>query len=61
MRVTHAHPLHPAVLAFVSFGIVLVRVRVRAPEWASSDFFFRSADAGALGAVEHGGGETMVR
>ncbi len=28
MRVTHAHPLNPAALAFVPFGIVLVRVRV---------------------------------
>ena len=27
-RATHAHPLHPAALAFVSYGIVLVRVRV---------------------------------
>ena len=26
---TRAHPLHPAALAFVSYGIVLVRVRVR--------------------------------
>ncbi len=31
MRVTHAHPLHPAAQAFVPFGIVLVRVRVRPP------------------------------
>jgi hypothetical protein len=29
MRVTHAHPLKPAALAFVPFVIVLVRVRVR--------------------------------
>ena len=29
IRVAHAHPLHPAELAFVSYGIVLVRVRVR--------------------------------
>jgi len=29
MHVTHARPLHPAALAFVPFGIVLVRVRVR--------------------------------
>ena len=29
MRVTHAHPLNPAALAFVPFGIVLVRVQVR--------------------------------
>ena len=28
MRVTHAHPLNPAALAFVPFGVVLVRVRV---------------------------------
>jgi hypothetical protein len=28
MRVTHAHPLNPTALAFVPFGIVLVRVRV---------------------------------
>ena len=28
MRVTHAHPLNPAALAFVPFGIVKVRVRV---------------------------------
>ena len=27
-RATHAHPLHPAALAFVPYGIVLVRVRV---------------------------------
>ena len=34
MRVTHAHPLNPAALAFVPFGIVLVRVRVRSrPEF----------------------------
>jgi len=26
----HAHPLHPAALASVPYGIVLVRVRVRA-------------------------------
>ena len=29
MRITHARPLNPAALAFVPFGIVLVRVRVR--------------------------------
>jgi hypothetical protein len=29
MRVTYAHPLNPAALAFVPSGIVLVRVRVR--------------------------------
>ncbi len=29
MRVKHARPLHPEALAFVPFGIVLVRVRVR--------------------------------
>ena len=28
-RATHAHPLHPAALASVPYGIVLVRVRVR--------------------------------
>ena len=30
-RATHhnAHPLHPKALAFVSYGIVLVRVRVQ--------------------------------
>jgi hypothetical protein len=28
---THARPLHSAALAFVSYGIVLVRVRVRFP------------------------------
>ncbi len=28
MRVTSARPLNPAALAFVPFGIVLVRVRV---------------------------------
>ena len=27
-RATHAHPLHPAALASVPYGIVLVRVRV---------------------------------
>ena len=32
MRVTHAHPLNPAALAFVPFGVVLVRVRVRVPQ-----------------------------
>ena len=26
-RATHAHPLHPAALAFVSYGIVLVQVQ----------------------------------
>ena len=26
-RATHAHPLHPAALASVPYGIVLVRVR----------------------------------
>ena len=31
MRVTHAHPLNPAALAFVPFGIELARVRVQAP------------------------------
>jgi hypothetical protein len=30
-RATHAHPLHPAALAFVPYGIVLVRVRVPFP------------------------------
>ena len=29
IRATHARPLHPAALASVPFGIVLVRVRVR--------------------------------
>ncbi len=29
MRVTHAHPFNPAAWAFVPFGIVLVRFRVR--------------------------------
>ena len=28
-RATHAHPLHPAALASVPYGIVLIRVRVR--------------------------------
>ena len=28
IRATHARPLHPAALTYVSFGIVLVRVRV---------------------------------
>ena len=28
-RATHAHPLHPAALASVPYGIVLVRVRFR--------------------------------
>ena len=28
-RATHAHPLHPAALASVPYGIVFVRVRVR--------------------------------
>ena len=33
-RATHAHPLHPAALASVPYGIVLVRVRVRdEPSW----------------------------
>ena len=31
-RATHAHPLHPAALASVPYGIVLVRVRVRVRE-----------------------------
>jgi len=32
-RVSHAHtrPLHPAALAFVPYGVVLVRVRVQGP------------------------------
>ena len=29
IRVTHARPLNPAALAFVPFGLVLVRVRVQ--------------------------------
>ena len=37
MRVTHAHPLNPAALAFVPFGIVLVRVRV--PRHLTFDLF----------------------
>ena len=28
-RATNAHPLHPAALAFVSYGIVLVQVHVQ--------------------------------
>ena len=34
-RATHVHPLHPAALASVPYGIVLVRVRVPA-RWAKS-------------------------
>ncbi len=56
MRVTHAHPLNPAALAFVPFGIVLVRVRVRLIAGSAKvavSWFRESAAETVLQSVSH--------